>query len=85
MSKLTFPTDIQGQPKFLWKTGETTYTKSRRGKSNEQVDGWNKQLLTYFKGHFPEYSDVFAGLVARATERGSGRGYGTVEELSPSK
>jgi hypothetical protein len=53
--------------------------------SNEQVDGWNKELLSYFKRRFPEYSDVFAGLVARATERGSNRGYGTVEELSPSK
>jgi hypothetical protein len=53
--------------------------------TNEQVDGWNKELLSYFKRRFPEYSDVFAGLVARATERGSNRGYGTVEELSPSK
>lgn len=49
--------------------------------SNEQVDGWNKELLKYFKHRFPEYSDFFAGLVARATERGSNRGYGTVEKL----
>jgi hypothetical protein len=47
--------------------------------SNEQVDGWNKELLSYFKRRFPEYSDFFAGLVARANERGSNRGYGTVE------
>ena len=53
--------------------------------SNEQADHWNKELLSYFKRRFPEYSDVFAGLVARATERGSNRGYGTVEELSPTK
>ena len=53
--------------------------------TNEQVDGWNKELLSYFKHRFPEYSDAFAGLVARATERGSNRGFGTVEELSPSK
>ena len=53
--------------------------------TNEQVDGWNKELLTYFKRRFPEYSDVFAGLVARATERGSNRGYGTVEELPAPK
>jgi hypothetical protein len=53
--------------------------------NNEQVDGWNKELLSYFKGRFPEYSEVFAGLVARATERGSNRGYGTVEELPTSK
>jgi hypothetical protein len=50
--------------------------------SDGQVDGWNKELLNYFKRRFPEYSDVFAGLVARARERGSNRGYGTVEELS---
>ena len=53
--------------------------------NNEQVDGWNKEFLTYFKHRFPEYSDVFAGLVARATERGSNRGYGTVEELPAQK
>lgn len=51
-----------------------------------EVDGWNKELLAYFKRRFPEYSDVFAGLVGRAVERGSHRGYGTVEELpSPGK
>jgi hypothetical protein len=49
--------------------------------SDAQVDGWNKQLLSYFKQRFPEYSDVFAGLVARALEQGTNRGYGTVEEL----
>jgi len=53
--------------------------------SNEQVDGWNKELLSYFKRHFPEYSDTFAGLVARALERGTSRGYGTVEEISSAK
>jgi hypothetical protein len=51
--------------------------------TDKQVDGWNKELLNYFKQRFPEYSDVFAGLVARAIDRGSNRGYGTVEELSP--
>jgi hypothetical protein len=49
--------------------------------NDAQVDAWNKELLNYFKRRFPEYSDVFAGLVARAIERGSNRGYGTVEEL----
>ena len=49
--------------------------------SEKQVDGWNKELLRYFKHRFPEYSDVFAGVVARAMERGTTRGYGTVEEL----
>jgi hypothetical protein len=53
--------------------------------SNDEVDGWNKKLLAYFKRRYPEYSDIFAGLVARATERGSHRGYGTVEELPSAK
>lgn len=53
--------------------------------SNEQVEGWNRELISYFKNRFPEYSDSFAGLVVRATERGSNRGYGTVEEQSSTK
>jgi hypothetical protein len=47
--------------------------------TDAQVDGWNKELLTWFKRRFPEYSGVFAGLVARARESGTNRGYGTVE------
>jgi hypothetical protein len=101
MARLTVPDEIKGQPPFLWKNGETTYTVMNLAptaiggklyvvithevspwQSNEQVDGWNKQLLTYFKHRFPEYTDTFAGLVARATERGSNRGYGTVDEPS---
>jgi hypothetical protein len=53
--------------------------------SDGQVDAENKEMLSYFKRHFPEYSDAFAGLVARAIERGSNRGYGTVEELPAPK
>lgn len=53
--------------------------------ADEEVDGWNKELLGYFKLRFPEYSNAFAGLVARATERGGTRGYRTVEELSAAK
>jgi hypothetical protein len=52
--------------------------------SDSQADGWNKSLITDFKQRFPEYSGVFAGVVARAMERGSNRGYGTVDE-TPSK
>jgi hypothetical protein len=55
------------------------------GQSDAQMDAWNKQLLKYFKQRFPEYSDVFAGLVARAVERGGNRGYGTVDELPSQK
>jgi len=53
--------------------------------SNEQVDNWNRVLMAYFKHRFPEYSDVFVGLVVRAVERGSNRGFGTVEEVSSAK
>ena len=48
--------------------------------NDEQVDGWNRVLITYFKRQFPEYSDIFFGIVIRAYERGSNRGYGTVED-----
>jgi hypothetical protein len=101
IGKLTVPVDIKGQPPFLWKNKDITYTVKSVGplaiggkiyvmiahevspwQSNSQVDGWNKQLLKDFRRRFPEYSDVFAGLIARAYERGSNRGYGTVEELS---
>jgi hypothetical protein len=54
-------------------------------RSDEQVDGWNKELLSFFKKRFPEYSHAFAGLVARALEHGTNRGYGTLEELPTSK
>lgn len=50
-----------------------------------QVVGRNKELIAYFKQRFPEYSDVFAGIVVRANERGTNRGYGTVDEKPTSK
>jgi hypothetical protein len=53
--------------------------------TESQVDGWNKELLAYFKKRFPEYSDVFAGVAIRAHERGTNRGFGTVEELPAPK
>ena len=53
--------------------------------SDRQVGAWNKEMLSYFKRHFPECSDAFAGLVAVATERGSKREYSTVEELTAAK
>src|SRR5262249_5202496 len=100
LSKLTVPSEIQGQPPFLWKDGHNTYKVLNVGpiavggkmyitiahevspwQTDAEVDSWNKQLLGYFKKRFPEYSDVFAGLVARAMERGTDRGFGTVEEL----
>jgi hypothetical protein len=54
-------------------------------RTDAQVDGWNKQLLSYFKQRFPEYSEIFAGVVVRAKERGTNRMFGTVEETPSSK
>ena len=48
--------------------------------SDDQVDSWNKALLFYFKSRFPEYSEVFAGLVANAYEQGTKRQYRTVDD-----
>jgi hypothetical protein len=52
--------------------------------TDSQVDGWNRQVLSYLKQRFPEYSDVFAGIVVRAKERDGNGLYGTVEELPTS-
>jgi hypothetical protein len=51
-------------------------------KDDAQVVARNKELIAYFKQRFPEYSEVFAGIVVRASERGTHRGYGTVDENS---
>jgi len=51
---------------------------------DEQAEQWNQELIRFFSGRFPEYSEVFAGLVVRAHERGGSRGFGTVREVSPS-
>src|SRR5262249_45317063 len=56
-------------------------------KSDEEVDKNNRQLIAFFKVRFPEYSAVFCGIVVRAHEQATGRGYGTVDEgcSSPAK
>ena len=52
---------------------------------DEQVGGWNKALLAYFKVRYPEYAGVFAGVVATAYEKGTKRSYRTVDDgLQPS-
>jgi hypothetical protein len=53
--------------------------------SDAQVDGWNKELLSSFKNRFPEYSDVFSGVIVRALEQGGNRSFGTVEEIPREK
>ncbi|HTW78721.1 MAG TPA: hypothetical protein VME23_04150 [Terracidiphilus sp.] len=50
--------------------------------NDKAADELNKKLLAYFKGRFPEYTDLFSGVVVRVHERGGSHGYGTVEDLS---
>jgi hypothetical protein len=50
--------------------------------NNKEVDDWNKNLRAYFKRTFPEYRDVFSSVIIRGHERGTTRGFGTVEEDS---
>jgi hypothetical protein len=44
------------------------------------ADRKNHDLITAFAGAYPQYKDVFAGLVVRAHEHGGNRGFGTVDE-----
>ena len=47
--------------------------------NDKEVDDRNKNLRAYFKRTFPEYHDVFSSVIIRAHERGTSRGFGTVE------
>lgn len=49
---------------------------------NAEPDRRNKRLIAAIKT-YPEYSTVFAGLVLPAFERGTNRGYSTVDPPSP--
>jgi hypothetical protein len=53
--------------------------------TESQLDGWNRELLAYFKSRFLECPGAFAGLVARAAEQGGTRGYGTVDKFITNK
>jgi hypothetical protein len=48
--------------------------------SDKEPDKINHDLISAFAKAYPEYKDVFAGLVVRAHERGGSRGFGTVLE-----
>jgi hypothetical protein len=48
--------------------------------SDDQVDDWNRALLAYFRNRFPEYAEVFSGVVAVALEPGTKRSHRTVDE-----
>lgn len=53
--------------------------------NDEQVEGWNRELMRYVVGRFPEYSEIFAGLLIRGREQGSNRLFGTVKEVTQPK
>ena len=48
--------------------------------NDKEVEDRNKNLRAYFKRTFPEYRDVFSSVIIRAHERGTGRGFGTVDQ-----
>jgi hypothetical protein len=48
--------------------------------NDKEVDDRNKNLLAYFKRTFPEYRDAFPSIIIQAHERGTTRGFGTVEQ-----
>ena len=49
-------------------------------KTPHEIEGKNMLLIKTFAQRFPEYSDVFAGLVAEATVRGGTNGWRTVKD-----
>lgn len=51
--------------------------------SDAEVDKWNKDLIAYVQMRFPEYRSAFSGIVVRAMEKGTSRGFGTVDESGP--
>ena len=46
---------------------------------DKDADRENRELIATFKKSYPEYSDVFAGLVVAAREAGGPRGYRTID------
>jgi hypothetical protein len=49
-------------------------------KDSKEIEEKNQVLIMTFAKRFPEYSDVFGGLVAEATVRGGNNGWRTVQE-----
>jgi hypothetical protein len=54
-------------------------------KDSREVEQKNRSLMKVFAGRFPEYSEVFGGLVVEATERGGTNGWRTVLDNSAIK
>jgi hypothetical protein len=53
-------------------------------KDSKEIEQTNTHLISTFARRFPEYADVFGGLVAEATVRGGNNGWRTVKENAPS-
>jgi hypothetical protein len=47
---------------------------------DKEAERKNRDLIARFAKAYPEYKEAFAGLVAKAHERGGNRGFGTVEQ-----
>ena len=51
-------------------------------KDSKEIEQKNRSLIKLFADRFPEYSSVFGGFVAEATERGGTNGWRTVLDNS---
>ena len=51
-------------------------------KDSKEIEQKNRSLIKLFADRFPEYSSVFGGFVAEATERGGTNGWRTVSDNS---
>ena len=51
-------------------------------KDSKEIEQKNRSLIKLFAERFPEFSSVFAGLVAEATEHGGTNGWRTVLDNS---
>jgi len=49
-------------------------------KDSKEVERKNQALIQAVAKRFPEYSDIFGGIVAQTVERGSDKGWNTVED-----
>ena len=100
MERLQTPSEIRGQPPFVWSFRGNTFRILRLGpiavagnlylliaheilpwKEDSEVDRKNRELIGNFAAKFPEFSAVFAGVIAEAHESGGGRGFRTVKEV----
>ena len=64
--------------KWKWETLRSTPAGAEHSSAAEAVRE-NQELIAAFKKAYPEYLDVFAGLVVAAREAGGTRGYRTVD------